>query len=96
MKKRETSQVLTKVFQALRSKGVRPGDVAEQLGMTVDEMNKMLFGLTMTVVDGGGDLTNRQVQGSPDARDLTATRPRMPAGTRGRPTRGRLGEGACP
>ncbi|MFF9429391.1 helix-turn-helix domain-containing protein [Streptomyces sp. NPDC014746] len=55
MKKRETSQVLTKVFQALRSKGVRPGDVAEQLGITLDEMNKMLFGLTMTAVDGGGE-----------------------------------------
>ncbi|MFB7254969.1 hypothetical protein [Streptomyces nojiriensis] len=25
-----------------------------ELGLTPDEMNKMLFGLTMTMVDGGG------------------------------------------
>ncbi|WP_189322043.1 helix-turn-helix domain-containing protein [Streptomyces flaveus] len=55
MKKRETSQVLTKVFQGLRSTGVRPSAVADELGLTVDEMNKMLFGLTITSVEGGGE-----------------------------------------
>ncbi|WP_328431419.1 ImmA/IrrE family metallo-endopeptidase [Streptomyces sp. NBC_00453] len=55
LKKRETSQILTKVFQGLRTKGVRPGDVAEQLGVTAEEMKKMLFGLTMTAVEGGGE-----------------------------------------
>ncbi|MEU0443583.1 XRE family transcriptional regulator [Streptomyces sp. NPDC006186] len=55
MKKRETSQVLTKVFGGLRSKGVRPADVADELGVTAEEMNKMLFGLTMTSVEGGGE-----------------------------------------
>ncbi|MGI5401910.1 helix-turn-helix domain-containing protein [Streptomyces sp. CA-135486] len=58
MKKRETSQVLTKVFQGLRSAGVRPSTVAAELGITVDEMNKMLFGLTITSVDGGGERTS--------------------------------------
>ncbi|MFD5485768.1 hypothetical protein ACFWIV_09975 [Streptomyces virginiae] len=52
MKKRETSQVLTKVFQGLRSTGMKPAAVAAELGLTPDEMNKMLFGLTMTMVDG--------------------------------------------
>ncbi|WP_328399468.1 ImmA/IrrE family metallo-endopeptidase [Streptomyces sp. NBC_00390] len=51
MKKRETSQVLTKVFQGLRANGVRPAAVAGELGLTVDEMNKMLFGLTITMVE---------------------------------------------
>ncbi|WP_330296867.1 helix-turn-helix domain-containing protein [Streptomyces sp. NBC_00503] len=54
MKKRESSQVLTKVFQGLRSTGVKPAAVAAELGLTSDEMNKMLFGLTITMVDGGG------------------------------------------
>lgn len=57
MKKRETSQVLTKVFQGLRSAGVRPSAVAAEVGLTVDEMNKMLFGLTITTVEGGGERT---------------------------------------
>ncbi|MGW3198098.1 ImmA/IrrE family metallo-endopeptidase [Streptomyces sp. NPDC001118] len=55
VKKRETSQILTKVFQGLWAKGVRPGDVADQLGVMADEMGKMLFGLTMAVPDGGGE-----------------------------------------
>lgn len=53
MKKRETSQILTKVFQALWAKGVRPGEVAAELGVAADEMEKMLFGLTMTMPAGG-------------------------------------------
>lgn len=40
LKKRETSQILTKVFQGLWSKGIRPGDVAGQLGVTADEMGR--------------------------------------------------------
>ncbi|WP_326650600.1 MULTISPECIES: hypothetical protein [unclassified Streptomyces] len=60
MKKREISQVLTKVFQGLRANGVRPAAVAGELGLTVDEMNKMLFGLTITMVEGGGEQTERE------------------------------------
>ncbi|UJB44483.1 helix-turn-helix domain-containing protein [Streptomyces sp. A1-5] len=55
LRKRETSQILTKVFQALRSKGVRPSDVADQLCVTSEEMKKLLFGLTMTAIEGGGE-----------------------------------------
>ncbi|WP_077193707.1 helix-turn-helix domain-containing protein [Streptomyces lydicus] len=55
LRKRETSQILTKVFQGLRAKGVRPSDVADQLGVTAEEMKKMLFGLTVTTVEGGGE-----------------------------------------
>jgi hypothetical protein len=54
LKKRENSQVLTKVFQGLWSKGIRPGDVADELGVTADEMGKMLFGMTFTPEQGGG------------------------------------------
>lgn len=51
--KHESSQVLAKVFQRLRSTGVRRHDVATELSISVDELNKMLFGLTITAVDGG-------------------------------------------
>ncbi|MFJ4870553.1 helix-turn-helix domain-containing protein [Streptomyces sp. NPDC088757] len=52
MKKRETSQILTKVFQALWAKGVRPTTVAAELGLTAEEMNKMLFGVVVPTTDG--------------------------------------------
>ncbi|MFJ9595543.1 hypothetical protein ACIRS3_22635 [Streptomyces virginiae] len=41
-------------LHGLPSTGMKPAAVAAELGLTPDEMNKMLFGLTMTVVDGGG------------------------------------------
>ncbi|GCD34510.1 hypothetical protein OEIGOIKO_02244 [Streptomyces chrestomyceticus JCM 4735] len=52
LKKRETSQILTKVFQGLWSKGIRPGDVADQLGVRAEEVAEMLFGLSMETVTG--------------------------------------------
>jgi Zn-dependent peptidase ImmA (M78 family)/DNA-binding XRE family transcriptional regulator len=65
LKKRETSQILTKVFQGLWSKGIRPGDVAGQLGVTADEMGKMLFGLTIaTPEDGREGLGDHQSKGT--------------------------------
>ncbi|MFE4540368.1 helix-turn-helix domain-containing protein [Streptomyces scopuliridis] len=54
MGRRETSQVLTKVFTALRSKRIRPSSVATELGLTSEEMNRLLFGLTLTTFDGEG------------------------------------------
>lgn len=33
---------------------MKPTAVAAELGLTPDEMNKMLFGLTMAMADGGG------------------------------------------
>ncbi|MFK8849416.1 ImmA/IrrE family metallo-endopeptidase [Streptomyces sp. Ac-502] len=55
LKKRETSQILTKVFQGLWSKGIRLGDVADQLGVGADEMAEMLFGLSVATVEGEGE-----------------------------------------
>lgn len=54
MERRETSQVLTKVFTALRTKGIRPASVATELGLTSDEMNRLMFGLTLTTFSGEG------------------------------------------
>ncbi|CAL9668875.1 hypothetical protein SUDANB15_07343 [Streptomyces sp. enrichment culture] len=57
MEQRETSQVLTKVFTALRSKHIRPSSVAAELGLTSEEMNRLLFGLTLTTFTGEGQHT---------------------------------------
>lgn len=46
----ETSQVLTKVFDALRQEGVRKGDIAAELALTVDELNALTFMLTLSSV----------------------------------------------
>ncbi|MFD3796181.1 hypothetical protein ABZ326_18605 [Streptomyces californicus] len=62
MKKCESSQILPKVFRGLRSTGVLPGAVAADLGITVEEMNKMLFGMVMTSMEGGGESTTAKPQ----------------------------------
>lgn len=57
MRKRETSQVLVKVFRALKSKGMRASDVAQQLGITTSEMSNLLFGQMITALEGGAEST---------------------------------------
>ena len=51
---RETSQLLQKVFQALRDDGVTKAAVARQLCIDAAELDSLVFGLVMTPVAGGG------------------------------------------
>ena len=51
----ETSQVLSKVFDALRQEGVRKADIAAELALTVDELNALTFMLTLSSVSSGID-----------------------------------------
>ncbi|MYS20488.1 Zn-dependent peptidase ImmA, M78 family [Streptomyces sp. DvalAA-14] len=51
---RETSQVLGKVFAALRREGVRPADVARDLHLRPADLNDLIFGLVVTSQEGGG------------------------------------------
>jgi Zn-dependent peptidase ImmA (M78 family) len=51
---RETSQVLRKVFTALREDGITKADVARDLCVHVEELDQLVFGLTMTHIVGGG------------------------------------------
>jgi Zn-dependent peptidase ImmA (M78 family)/DNA-binding XRE family transcriptional regulator len=51
---RETSQVLAKVFAALREEGVTKGDVARQLCLDVTEVDSLVFGLVLTQLPGSG------------------------------------------
>jgi Zn-dependent peptidase ImmA (M78 family) len=50
---RESSQVLGKVFSALRAEGVPRSSVARDLHITVDEFESLVFGLVMASVPGG-------------------------------------------
>lgn len=49
---RETSQVLAKAFEELRSMGMTRGDVARSLHLPMSELEGLLFGLTIASVDG--------------------------------------------
>lgn len=49
---RETSQILEKVFAALRDEGVSRSDVARELAVPVDEVTRATFGLALASRDG--------------------------------------------
>jgi Zn-dependent peptidase ImmA (M78 family)/DNA-binding XRE family transcriptional regulator len=48
----ETSQVLAKVFRALRDEGMSQVDVARALEIRLEELRKLVFGLALTGIDG--------------------------------------------
>lgn len=50
---REMSQVLAKIFAALREDGVLKEDVADSLQIEVGELDKLVFGLILVGVPGG-------------------------------------------
>ena len=52
---RETSQVLAKVFAALRKDGISKADISSKLNLPADEIDALVFGLTLTSIDGGGN-----------------------------------------
>jgi hypothetical protein len=52
---RETSQLLTKVFRALRTRGTTPHAIARELLLDVEELNGLVFGLVLTALPGQGD-----------------------------------------
>jgi Zn-dependent peptidase ImmA (M78 family)/DNA-binding XRE family transcriptional regulator len=55
---RETSQVLPKIFAALHKEGITRSKVAVELAIPRDELESMMFGLTMASVEGGGKGTS--------------------------------------
>ncbi len=56
---RETSQVLSKVFGALRAENLGRRDVARELRIPVDELNRSIFGLTLAA-NGPPDRARRR------------------------------------
>jgi hypothetical protein len=56
MKARETSQVLDKVFRTLKAEGMSKADVARELALPIEEMNKSIFGLlSLQALEGDGE-----------------------------------------
>jgi Zn-dependent peptidase ImmA (M78 family) len=47
---RESSQLLAKVFKGLREDGIRPADLAADIGISPSEVRAHVFGLTLTAV----------------------------------------------
>jgi Zn-dependent peptidase ImmA (M78 family) len=54
---RETSQVLPKIFAALREDGCTRSNVARTLCIPQSELEALMFGLTMAGIEGGGKST---------------------------------------
>jgi Zn-dependent peptidase ImmA (M78 family)/DNA-binding XRE family transcriptional regulator len=50
---RETSQVLAKVFTALRQEGTMKDDVAAAIGVETSELERLVFGLVLMGLEGG-------------------------------------------
>ena len=50
----ETSQVLGKVFKMLRDEGVSKADIARDMRIYPEELDRIIFGLTWTQVSGSG------------------------------------------
>lgn len=55
----ETSQVLQKVFAALRNEGVSKSDIVRELRISVPDLDALVFGLVMTPVNGERQTTGR-------------------------------------
>jgi Zn-dependent peptidase ImmA (M78 family)/DNA-binding XRE family transcriptional regulator len=47
---RESSQLLSKVFRAVRAEGITPAKIAADIGITPDELRAHVFGLTLTAL----------------------------------------------
>jgi len=58
----ETSQVFGKVFAALRHRDFSPADIAAELSLPLDELNKVVFGLVITAFDGGREHQARRAR----------------------------------
>ena len=50
---REVSQVLQKVFSALRAEGISKEEVAQAVNVHTTDINDLVFGLALTSLDGG-------------------------------------------
>jgi hypothetical protein len=50
-----TSQVLNKVFRAMRSEGVSPANIAGDLHLDPNDLSDLVFGLVVTSISGNGE-----------------------------------------
>jgi Zn-dependent peptidase ImmA (M78 family) len=64
--RRETSQVLAKIFDVLRAEAISKADVASELHLRVRDLNKIIFGLVLTPVEGNGHSQRSKTPRPPD------------------------------
>ena len=67
---RESSQLLAKVFRSVRDHGETPAAIAAAIGITTDELQAHVFGLTLTAVTG-----DRHTAPGPERGDLHVVPP---------------------
>lgn len=60
---KETSQVLSKVMASLRSQGLSRAAVAKELGLFPNDLEAMMFGLTITSLTGGAPKAEQKSAG---------------------------------
>jgi Zn-dependent peptidase ImmA (M78 family) len=65
---RETSQVLDKVFAALREEGVSRRTISRELGLPLEEINRTSFGLAVAQAGGAAVTPTPGPRGRPDLR----------------------------
>jgi Zn-dependent peptidase ImmA (M78 family)/DNA-binding XRE family transcriptional regulator len=63
---RETSQILGKVFTALRKEGVAKSDIAAELHVADEELDEMVFGLVLNAVKKGAGQETKPARAKPD------------------------------
>lgn len=66
----ESSQVLAKVFKAMRDEGVSQADVARDLMLVPDELENIVFGLVLTALDGSSSRADSAPKNRPMLRLL--------------------------
>lgn len=59
----ELSQLLSKAFGALRSEGITRSVLAQHLSMYPEELDALIFGLAVSVIDGGAETTATTMRG---------------------------------
>lgn len=67
---RESSQVIGKVFEALRSEGVTRNTIARELKITSVELNSLISGLTLSAVVSNDKVTTQSRDDEPQKRPL--------------------------
>ena len=65
---REVSQLLAKVFSALRGDGITKVDIARELQISTEEIESLIFGLTITVLTGMATPGNPPTRRKPNLR----------------------------
>ena len=70
--KPEQSQVLAKVFRALKSEGITKADVARELQISFEDLNDVIFGLVLTPVRASKS-SNRQMPQEKSVRPVLRT-----------------------